>query len=158
MNLPEDDLQNASPEEIMSALFANMIIQQTNMALMLLGKVPHPETGEIYKDLESAKMFIDQLEMIEAKTKGNLDKREEGLLKQSLAALRMAFVEEIDAQGGPDLGAPPARVAAAQPRENPNPIIEAPQVAAAPRITEPPPQPSASPEDSESRKKFSKKY
>ena len=68
----------------MSALFANMIVQQTNMALMLLGKVPHPETGEKYKDLESAKMFIDQLEMIEVKTKGNLDKREDGLLKQSL--------------------------------------------------------------------------
>src|SRR5437870_13923500 len=97
-NLPEDDLQNASREEIMSALFANMVVQQTNMALMLLGKVPHPETGEQYKDLEAAKMFIDQLEMIEAKTKNNLDKREEGLLKQSLAALRMAFVEEIDAQ------------------------------------------------------------
>ena len=158
VNLPDEDLQNASPEEIMSALFANMIIQQTNMALMLLGKVPHPETGEIYKDLESAKMFIDQLEMIEVKTKGNLDKREEGLLKQSLAALRMAFVEEIDAQGGPNLGAPPASVAAPQPKENPKSIMEAPQVAAAPRTSEPPSQPSAPPEDSESRKKFSKKY
>ena len=57
--LPEDDLANASREEIMSALFANMVVQQTNMALMLLGKVPHPETGEIIQDLETAKMFID---------------------------------------------------------------------------------------------------
>jgi hypothetical protein len=158
VNLPDEDLQNASPEEIMSALFANMIIQQTNMALMLLGKVPHPETGEIYKDLESAKMFIDQLEMIEAKTKGNLDKREEGLLKQSLAALRMAFVEEIDAQGASDPSVVPSIAAGPHNKENPDPIAPAPQAAPVPRVSELASQPSAPPEDSESRKKFSKKY
>src|SRR5436305_11535318 len=90
---PGDDLANASREEIMSALFANMVIQQTNMAMMLLGKVAHPETGQFIQDLETAKMFIDQMEMLEAKTKGNLTKQEEGLLKQGLTALRMAFVE-----------------------------------------------------------------
>src|SRR5690349_16382852 len=100
-NIPEDSLANASPEEIMSALFANMVIQQTNMAMMLLGKVAHPQTGEFVQDVEAAKMFIDQLEMLEHKTKGNLSKQEEGLLKQALTALRMAFVEAIEAGGEP---------------------------------------------------------
>jgi len=96
---PSDDSRaGASPEEIMSALFANLVVQQTNMALMLLGRMPHPETGETVRDIESAKMFIDQLEMIEFKTRGNLDSREDKLLKQSLTALRMAFVEAIDSQ------------------------------------------------------------
>src|SRR3954466_7187347 len=84
-----------SPQEIMSALFANMVIQNTNMALMFLGKVPHPQTGQPIKDLESAQMFIDQLEMIAYKTRGNLDQDEQQLLKQSLVSLRMSFVEEL---------------------------------------------------------------
>src|SRR5439155_15097842 len=86
----------AGRQDMFKALFANMIIQQSNMALMCLGKVPHPESGELVQDIESAKMLIDQLEMLEAKTKGNLDKREETLLKQALASVRMAFVEFID--------------------------------------------------------------
>src|ERR1700751_2953576 len=91
----EDDLAHASREEILAALFANMVIQQTNMAMLLLGKVAHPETGKIVQDVEAAKMFIDQLEMLQEKTKGNLSKQEENLLKQALAAFHMAFVESV---------------------------------------------------------------
>src|ERR1051326_1082282 len=83
-------------EQLMSALFANLVMQQTNMALMLLGRMPHPESGERIQDLDAARTFIDQIEMIEVKTKGNLDKREEQLLKQSLTTLRMAFVEAVE--------------------------------------------------------------
>ena len=141
-----DPMANASREEIISALFANLIIQQTNMAFMFLGRVPHPETGEVIQDLESAKFFIDQLEMIEVKTKGNLDKREEGLLKQSLTGLRMAFVEAIDGKKG-------------EPEKSPltSPISEAPKPVEAPQQT--PSAPESKPAaDDESRKKFSKKY
>lgn len=42
----------ARREDIISALFANMVIQQTNMAMMFLGLVPHPETGEQMQDLK----------------------------------------------------------------------------------------------------------
>lgn len=148
-NLSEDPLANASREEIMSALFANMVIQQTNMALMFLGKVPHPETGEHIQDLETAKMFIDQLEMLEVKTKGNLDKREEGLLKQSLAAVRMAFVEAVEQKSGP---AAPQTEPAAAGHASPEPA-KAPG-AAGPASSEA----EAGAAESESRKKFTKKY
>jgi hypothetical protein len=140
---PAGALPGASREEIVSALFAGMVIQQTNMALMLLGRMPHPETGETLRDIESAKMFIDQLEMLEAKTKGNLDKNEEKLLKQSLTALRMAFVEAVDSQ-----------------TSQPEPASSAPGSASA-RSAEPArPSETAIPPDADedSRKKFSKKY
>ena len=75
-------MRDMSHEEIMSALFAHMVIQNTNMALMLLGQVPHPESGERLHDVEAARMFIDQLEMLEVKTKGNLTREEEKLLKE----------------------------------------------------------------------------
>lgn len=141
-----DPLANASREEIVSALFANLVVQQTNMAFMFLGRVPHPETGEVVQDLESAKFFIDQLEMIEVKTKGNLDKREEGLIKQSLTGLRMAFVEAMDGKGN----APAAPVLT--PAREEKPATENAQP-----IPVSPPESKPAP-DEESRKKFSKKY
>lgn len=95
-NQLDDVMENLGREEIQSALFANLIVQQTNMAFMFLGRVPHPETGQVMKELDSAKFFIDQIEMLEVKTKGNLSKQEEALLKQSLTTLRMAFVEAIE--------------------------------------------------------------
>src|ERR1043165_7338643 len=91
------DNEQVSREELMSAFFAHMVIQQSNIAMMLLGKTAHPETGKTMVDLDSAKLFIDQLEMLEAKTKGNLSKEEASLLKQSLMSLRMAFVEAVNA-------------------------------------------------------------
>lgn len=146
----EDALDNASREEILAALFANMVIQQTNMAMMLMGKAPHPETGQTIKDLESARMFIDQLEMLEAKTKGNLNKQEEGLLKQALAAVHMTFVEAMDEESG--AGRMPSPGASTGPAQRPSPAPEAKSSAAPPPVE--PPSAGAD----ESRKKFSKKY
>jgi hypothetical protein len=85
-----------SREEMHSVLFAQMIMQQSNMAMMLLGKVPDPQSGQTVRDLEAARFFIDQLEVLEAKTKGNLTKEEDALLKQSLMSLRLAFVEVVE--------------------------------------------------------------
>ena len=149
-NESADPLANASREEIVAALFANLVIQQTNMAFMFLGRVPHPETGEVVQDLESAKFFIDQLDMIEVKTKGNLDQREEGLLKQSLTGLRMAFVEAAD--GKTSVASPQSAEAPTLSEKHEPP--PSPETAPAPAA---PPEPKPASEE-ESRKKFSKKY
>ena len=144
---------DAGREEFLSALFANMVIQQTNMAMMLLGKVAHPETGQFMQDLESAKMFIDQLEMIEVRTKGNLSKQEDALLKQALAALHMAFVETVDApDAGSRIESPAAAPAPATESASASAPSDAPATPTAPAADAP-----AAAAD-ESRKKFSKKY
>ena len=101
MNNPEHPEAAAGEKEMMSAMFASLVLQQTNMATIFLGLAPHPQTGKTAQDLEHAKYFIDQLEMLEAKTRGNLDKHEEGLLKQSLTSLRLAFVEAVAKPAGP---------------------------------------------------------
>ena len=140
----------ASREEIVSALFANMIAQQTNMAFMFLGRIPHPDTGEVVQDFETSKFFIDQLEMLAVKTKGNLTRQEEALLNQSLTALRLAFVEAVD--GSPASAAKPAQAAPLAPPAAP--VSEpAPQTAASPVEAKAP-----APAEEESRKKFTKKY
>jgi hypothetical protein len=136
---------NVSREEMMSALFAQLIMQQTNMAMMLLGKVAHPESGQTYKDVEAARLFIDQLEMLETKTRGNLTKEETGLLKQSLMNLRLAFVQTVEP--------PEAARGESLAKETPGPA--APQ-ATAPVGNAAGEAPTAA--DEEHRKKFSKKY
>jgi len=128
-----------NPNELMSALFAQLVLQQTNMAMMLLGKVAHPETGQTVKDVQAAKLFIDELEMLEVKTKGNLTKEEGGLLKQSLMSLWLAFVQAVDE---------PEKESEAQPQ----PSAKAdPNASAASTAS-----PSTAEEDHP--KKFSKKY
>jgi hypothetical protein len=140
---PEDALANASREEIMSALFAGMVVQQTNLALMFLGKTPHPETQKTIQDIDGAKMFIDQLEMLEVKTQGNLNADEAKLLKQSLTALRLAFVQALDSQSPSTAAEQPKKPAApAEPPESSTALHQA----------------STPPSEAEARKKFSKKY
>ena len=139
------ELGEHSREDRLAALFANLVIQQTNTALILLGRVPNPETGQPTQDLEAAQLFIDQLEMIEVKTKGNLDKREEHLLKQSLMTLRMAYVEAVENPSGSTTASASAQ--SAKPEAAPSSAGPA----------DAPSTPSSSTEE-ESRKKFSKKY
>jgi len=140
----EQSSEDTKRQEMMSALFAQLILQQTNMAMMLLGKVAHPETGQLYKDVEGSRLFIDQLEMLEIKTKGNLTKEESGLLKQSLMNLRLAFVEAINAEEAQNR--PSAQPATANPA--PTPAADSSESKTA----------AVGPTDEEHRKKFSKKY
>jgi hypothetical protein len=126
---------NLSREERASALFGNLVVQQANMALLYLGRLPHPETGKPEVDLEAAQLFIDQLEMLEARTKGNLSPDEANLLSRSLAMSRMAFVDAVEH--------PPAA-----PADKP-PV--APGSAAAP-------PPAEAAESTGERKRFTKKY
>ncbi len=132
-----------SPEEIASALFAHLVMQQSNMALMLLGKVPNPESGQTMCDLEAAKLFIDLLEMLDAKTKGNLSKEEAHLLKQTLMSLHLAYVEAVDSP-------------AAQPASPAKP--QTPPSTTPPEGSSPSTPADAPASEDEHRKKFSKKY
>jgi hypothetical protein len=167
-------MEEATPEQIMSAIFENMVMQNAQMAAMFLGRVPHPQTGQPVKDLESAQMFIDQLEMLAYKTRGNLDNDEKQMLQQNLVVLRMAFVEELRKAGIPvpdhlTQSAAPAPAAtstpSAAPKSEPVPAPAA-EPKPAPAATSTPPaspspasQPPASPAaEEESRKRFSKKY
>jgi hypothetical protein len=134
-----------SREAIQSARFAQMILQLSNMAMMTLGKVAEPRSGQTYRDLEAAQLFIDQLEVLEAKTKGNLTKEEDALLKQTLMALRLAFVEAVESP---------------EPTGNATESTPAPAEKAAPANAESHTAPASAAEAAQenSGKRFSKKY
>jgi len=86
-----------NPGEKTTMLFTQLVFQLSGLATMVLGKAPHPETGKSMRDLEAAQMVIDQLDMLEVKTKGNLSKEEEKLLRQTLMSLRLAYVDAVNA-------------------------------------------------------------
>jgi Domain of unknown function (DUF1844) len=143
----------ATREEILSALFAQMVIQQTNMAMMLMGKVPHPQSGETVQDLEGARMFIDQLEMLQAKTKGNLSPDEERLLKQSLLSAQMMFVDAVESAGS--AGPSPTPTPSTSESKQSAPASESARPEASSSAGAAPAEAEA---EGESKKKFSKKY
>jgi hypothetical protein len=133
-------------EDLQSALFAQLVLQQSNMALMMMGKVAHPENGETIKDLEAARLFIDTLEMLEARTNGNLTKQESNLLKQTLMNLRLQFVESVGDKASPasESAKAPASTPAASGAQDQTPASSS--------------EPAAPAAEEEHRKKFSKKY
>ena len=75
------------------AMFMQLVIMLSSSAMQHLGKIINPMTGKTELNLEAAQATIDMVEMIEAKTKGNLDRDEERLLKNTLTTLRMNYVE-----------------------------------------------------------------
>jgi len=102
---------NMTQAEMHTAMFAQMVMQLASTALMLMGRVPNPMTGKTETDLDGARMFIEQLEMLEAKTKGNLGAEEQHLLKQNLMTVRMAFVEAVKGAKPVEAAKPPPATA-----------------------------------------------
>lgn len=99
-----------TPEEMHAAMFAQMVMQLASTALMLMGRMPNPMTGKTETDFDAAQMFIEQLEMLAVKTKGNLGAEEQHLLKENLMTVRMAFVQAV-------AGAPPAPASETKPAD-----------------------------------------
>src|SRR4051794_6770791 len=124
--------------------FIEFVMMQAQNAALFLGQIPNPQTGQGEVNLDLAKMFIDQLAMIQEKTRGNLTNEEATVLRNTLSNLQMAFVEVSQGKS-----APPS--------------------AATSESAQPPPQqqqqeheqeqtPPSTTTESESRKKFTKSY
>ena len=77
--------------------FLDMVSLFSTQAMIGLGKMVNPVTGKAEKTLPAARLFIDTLEMLERKTRGNLNNDETKLLQATLTDLRLMFVEESKA-------------------------------------------------------------
>jgi hypothetical protein len=119
--------------------FIEFVIMQAQHAALFLGQIPNPQSGKPEVNLEMAKMFIDQLAMIQEKTRGNLSSEEGAVLRNTLASLQLAYVE-LARDGSP---APPESKPSPSASGDSAPNAEAPSSAEA---------------EAESRKKFSKSY
>lgn len=71
--------------------FNEFVLFQAQNAGLFLGQIPHPQTGEKTVNLRAAQSVIDSLEMLSAKTRGNLTETETKLLTMALQNLRPLF-------------------------------------------------------------------
>jgi hypothetical protein len=62
-------------------------------ALVALGQIPHPVTGELHAHRNQAQYLIDTIDVLCQKTKGNLTPDEEHMIESVLHQLRMVFLE-----------------------------------------------------------------
>jgi Domain of unknown function (DUF1844) len=137
----------------MTQRFIEFVVMQAQNAALFLGQIPNPKTGDPEVNLDLARMFIDQLEMIQEKTRGNLTNEEATVLRNTLSNLQMAYVE---AAGEPTARPPGAPGTTTQPQASettsPPKSVEQP-----PAVTSEPSTPITTAEP-ESRKKFTKSY
>ncbi len=138
------EVQTSTQSGELSQRFIEFVMMHAQNAALFLGQIPNPKTGEGEVNLELAKMFIDQLAMIQEKTRGNLTNEETTVLRNALSNLQMVYVEvsQHTAKGAAQ-SKPPA----------PEPKPEAPKSTPEPSA---PIEPSG--EGGESKKKFTKSY
>ena len=85
-----------SKSDANSLLFTQLVISFQAAAWQYLGKIANPIDGKVERNLELAKNYIDLLGMLDIKTKGNLTEDEQKFLHQTLAQLRLNYVEEVE--------------------------------------------------------------
>jgi hypothetical protein len=81
--------RQAAPE----ITFSTFVVGLSTQALVHLGELPDPHTNLPATDLAAAQQLIDIIVMLEQKTRGNLDRDEQAMLKAVLFDLRMKYVE-----------------------------------------------------------------
>jgi hypothetical protein len=74
--------------------FITLVAELAMQASLFMGEIPNPETNEPIEDLNRAKYLIDELGILEEKTKGNLTPEESNALTSVLYDLRMKFVKK----------------------------------------------------------------
>jgi len=138
------EVQTSTQTGELSQRFIEFVVMHAQNAALFLGQIPNPRSGEGEVNLELAKMFIDQLSMIQEKTRGNLTNEESTVLRNALSNLQMVYVE-VSQQ---------APKSARQPQQPPP--ESKPEVPPAKATGQTPP---AGPSDEgESKKKFTKSY
>jgi len=81
-------------QEKYQMLFLQLISSLHAGALQQMGKVKNPATDKVEKNLEQAEFTIDMLDMLYAKTKGNISAEEEKFLGTVISELKLNYVDE----------------------------------------------------------------
>jgi hypothetical protein len=141
----------------MAQRFVQFVMMQVQNIFYVLGRIPSPDGRPIPPNLEAAKLLIDQLEMVQEKTRGNLSAQESSILDDALKNVRLSFVE---ASGGTPASMMPKSNLPDYPLgeeeagfdEPAPPAVEKAKPAAAPPAAAKPAEPQ------ENKKKFTKTY
>lgn len=91
---PPGDVQ--MPPASLEMLITTLVTE----AMISLGQIPHPHTGEAIFQPQHAKYLIDTIEVLREKTQGNVTPDESQLMDQLLHQLRLAYVQLTTARPG----------------------------------------------------------
>jgi hypothetical protein len=83
----------AGPREMPKATVETLIQSIASQAMLYLGIIPDPRSGQRVQHLDIARHHIDTLGVIEDKTKNNLSETEAKLLATTLYELRQAYIQ-----------------------------------------------------------------
>ena len=75
-------------------LFIHLVNTFVQSAWISLGKVKNPVTDILERNLEQATYYIDLLDMLQTKMKGNLSEWEEQYIIHSLSELKLNFIDD----------------------------------------------------------------
>jgi hypothetical protein len=75
--------------------FNSLIFSLSSSALLHIGEIADPQTGQKRIDLPMAKHSIDIISMLRDKTKGNLDDEEQKFVDNILTDLRLRYVKAV---------------------------------------------------------------
>jgi len=76
--------------------FSSLVFPFYTQALIKLGLIEDPISGQVSRNLELAKRLIDLLDLLKDRTKGNLEAEEEKFLEACLSQLKMGYLKQTD--------------------------------------------------------------
>jgi len=103
---PEPPEGEPAPGEIPPASFKTLVTAIGTQALMMLGQIADPSSGQPMYHPELARHHIDSLAVLQEKTEGNLDEEEKTMIDQFITELRQVFIamENANTQLPPEPG------------------------------------------------------
>ncbi|MBI4650865.1 DUF1844 domain-containing protein [Candidatus Desantisbacteria bacterium] len=78
------------------ALFIELVLSMSSMAMQQLGKTINPLNGKIEKNIKLAKATLDMIFMLKEKTQNNLSIQEQDIINVTLSNLQLNYMEELD--------------------------------------------------------------
>ncbi len=76
----------------------SIILLLATQGMINLGEINDPVSNEMTLNLEGAGLFIELLEVLEEKTKGNLTPEEEGFLENIVTNIKQVYTKKLNAQ------------------------------------------------------------
>lgn len=83
-------------------LFLYLVNTFKTSAMVALGTMKNPMTNELQINLKQASYYVDLLNMLQSKTKGNMSQYEEQMLINTVSELKMEIIKQKPLQNVDD--------------------------------------------------------
>ena len=75
-------------------LFSYLVNTFKTSAMVALGKTENPMTNKLHINLKQASYYVDLLDMLQSKAKGNMSQYEEQMLINTVSELKMEIIKQ----------------------------------------------------------------